>query len=67
MNAIEQAVPTEDDSDGARGRNVEQRLMKAWRQLRGEPEVMTTAPAATATARTGSSVSPELPISPQAV
>jgi TIR domain-containing protein len=69
MNAIEQAVPTdpEDESTAVRDRNVEQRLVNAWRQLRGEPEVVTTTGAATATARAGSSVRPELPISPQAI
>jgi hypothetical protein len=69
MNAIDQAVPTgsEDESDAARDRNVEQRLVNAWRQLRGEPEHVTTARAATVTARAGSSVSPEEPISPQAI
>ena len=69
MNAIEQAVPTgsEEESGAARDRNVEQRLVNAWRQLRGESEIATTAPAATATARAGSSVSPDEPISPQAI
>jgi hypothetical protein len=44
--AIEQVVPTDaDPSTGpVRDRNVEQRLVNAWRQLRGEPEVGTTRP-----------------------
>jgi TIR domain len=65
LNAIEQAVPTglEDQAGGPRDRNVEQRLVNAWRQLRGE-EVATAQPAAP---RAGSSVRPELPITGQAV
>jgi hypothetical protein len=67
MNAIEQAVPVGPESEGAaRDRNVEQRLVNAWRQLRGEPEAVATAQPATA-ARTGSSVTPELPISAQTI
>ena len=41
MNAIEQAVPTTEESGTARDRNVEQRLLNAWRQLRGEEAVAT--------------------------
>jgi hypothetical protein len=69
MNAIEQAVPTgtEDEAGAARDHNVEQRLLNAWRQLRGEPEVSATARPVAAAARTGSSVRPELPISAQAI
>jgi hypothetical protein len=65
MNAIEQAVPTTEESGTARDRNVEQRLLNAWRQLRGE-EAVATAPSPTAPARAGSSVGPELPITGQA-
>lgn len=49
VTAIEQAVPTGPDAltGAARDRNVEQRLVNAWRQLRGEPEAGTaTRPAA---------------------
>ena len=68
MNAIEQAVPTGPAHPGApRDRNVEQRLLNAWRQLRGEPEVAATGRTGTVTASAGSSVSPEVPISPQAI
>jgi hypothetical protein len=69
MNAIEQAVPTGPEDEGTpRDRNVEQRLVNAWRQLRGEPEAVATASPAAVTARTGSSVKPdEEPISAQAV
>jgi hypothetical protein len=68
MNAIEQAVPTGPESEGApRDRNVEQRLLNAWRQLRGEPEAVATAHPAAATARAGSSVRPEVPISAQTI
>jgi hypothetical protein len=68
MNAIEQAVPTGPDGEPGtrRDRNVEERLLNAWRQLRGEPELAGTAGSATAAARTGSSATPELPISAQA-
>ncbi len=68
MNAIEQAVPTgpEDESGAVRDRNVEQRLVNAWRQLRGEPEPVATANPVAAANRAGSSVTPELPISPRA-
>ena len=69
MNAIEQAVPTgpEDESGAARDRNVEQRLVNAWRQLRGEPEGVATARPVEATARSGATVRPEQPISAQAI
>jgi hypothetical protein len=68
MNAIEQAVPVGPESEGAaRDRNVEQRLVNAWRQLRGEPEAVATASPAAVTARTGSSVKPEEPISAQTI
>ena len=67
MNAIEQAVPTGPETAGApRDRNVEQRLMNAWRQLRGEPEAVATAHPATA-AGTGSSATAEQPISAQTI
>jgi hypothetical protein len=68
MNAIEQAVPAgADDEPGApRDRNVEQRLVNAWRQLRGEPEPVATANPVAGTNRAGSTVRPELPISAQA-
>jgi TIR domain len=65
MNAIEQPVPTAQGPGAAGDRNVDQRLLNAWRQLRGE-EVAATAPTATATARAGSSVGRELPITSQA-
>ena len=66
MNAIEQAVPLgpEDEQSAARDSNVDQRLLSAWRQLRGEEAVATARPAA---ARAGSSVRPEQPISAQAI
>jgi hypothetical protein len=68
MNAIEQAVSTGPEGEGApRDRNVEQRLVNAWRQLRGEPEAVAAASPAAVTARTGSSVAPDQPISAQAV
>jgi len=58
--AIEQAVPTGTQLEGgpARDRNVEQRLVNAWRQLRGEPDVAAatrtpTAPAPAATEPAG--------------
>ena len=68
MNAIEQAVPVGPESEGAaRDRNVEQRLVNAWRQLRGEPEAVATASPTAVTARAGSSVRPEEPISAQTI
>ncbi len=63
MNAIEQAVPTGLENS-PRDRNVELRLVNAWRQLRGEEAVASGQPA-TATACAGSSVRPEAPITGQ--
>lgn len=52
VTAIEQAVPagSEATTGVARDRNVEQRLVNAWRQLRGEPDAATPAGPATAAA-----------------
>jgi hypothetical protein len=52
--AIEQAVPTDADpaTGPVRDRNVEQRLVNAWRQLRGEPEATATRTPASPTATT---------------
>ena len=46
ITAIEQAVPTGPDAatGPARDRNVEQRLVNAWRQLRGEPDAAAPPP-----------------------
>jgi hypothetical protein len=65
MTAIEQAVPSgpDDELGAARSRKVEQGLVNAWRQLRGEEAVATAQPGR---ARAGSSVRPELPITSQA-
>lgn len=60
VTAIEQAVPTGAATGAPRDRDVEQRLINAWRQLRGEP------PAATAT-RAPASAEPVSPASPQSV
>ena len=61
VTAIEQAVPTGADAatGPARDRNVEQRLVNAWRQLRGEPD--TTTATRTPAAPTVPAADPALP------
>ena len=60
--AIEQAVPT--DAGPVRDRNVEQRLVNAWRQLRGEPEATA---ARTTAGPTTTTIEPAPTTSPQTV
>ena len=67
ITAIEQAVPTGPDAatGPARDRNVEQRLVNAWRQLRGEPDAATatrTPAAATVSAVEPASATPATPV-----
>ena len=61
ITAIEQAVPTgpEAATGVPRDRNVEQRLVNAWRQLRGEPDAATAT--RTPAARAVSAVNPPRP------